>query len=141
VSSWNFNLEDLKKQAALIQDDEENPFPKTVIEVEEVLKQPAVAAAGGEDESADTSPKFPLSSPPQPSLSRESSLDMLQQLPVTIHSIVAETAANDGAERVTRVRSGPLPNPVQLKSATANGSKYVLLISFIFKTILFLPVL
>jgi hypothetical protein len=46
-----------------------------------------------------------------------------------------------GAERVTRVRSGPLPNPVQLKSATANGSKYVLLISFIFKTILFLPVL
>ncbi|KAH8959971.1 hypothetical protein BDL97_06G105700 [Sphagnum fallax] len=124
VSSWNFNLEDLKKQAALIQDDEENPFPKTVIEVEEVLKQPAAAAAGGgEDESADTSPKFPLSSPPQPSLSRESSLDMLQQLPVTIHSIVAETAANDGAERVTRVRSGPLPNPVQLKSATANGSK------------------
>ncbi|CAK9230616.1 unnamed protein product [Sphagnum troendelagicum] len=84
VSSWNFNLEDLKKQAALIQDDEENPFPKTVIEVEEVLKQPAAAAAGGEDESADTSPKFPLSSPPQPSLSRESSLDMLQQLPSSI---------------------------------------------------------
>jgi hypothetical protein len=88
-----------------IQDDEENPFPKTVIEVEEVLKQPAVAAAGGEDESADTSPKFPLSSPPQPSLSRESSLDMLQQLPVTIHSIVAETAANDVSSSSPKISS------------------------------------
>jgi len=91
-----------------IQDDEENPFPKTVIEVEEVLKQPAAAAAaaaGGEDESADTSPKFPLSSPPQPSLSRESSLDMLQQLPVTIHSIVAETAANDVSSSLPKISS------------------------------------
>lgn len=86
-----------------IQDDEENPFPKTVIEVEEVLKQPA--AAGGEDESADTSPKFPLSSPPQPSLSRESSLDMFQQLPVTIHSIVAETAANDVSSSLPKISS------------------------------------
>jgi hypothetical protein len=89
-----------------IQDDEENPFPKTVIEVEEVLKQPAAAAAaGGEDESADTSPKFPLSSPPQPSLSRESSSDMLQQLPVTIHSIVAETAGNDVSSSLTKISS------------------------------------
>jgi hypothetical protein len=87
-----------------IQDDEENPFPKTVIEVEEVLKQPA-AAAGGEDESADTSPKFPLSSPPQPSLSCESSSDMLQQLPVTIHSIVAETAANDVSSSLPKISS------------------------------------
>jgi hypothetical protein len=92
-----------------IQDDEENPFPKTVIEVEEVLKQPAAAAAaaaGGEDGSADSSPKFPLSSPPQPSLSRESSLDMLQQLPVTIHSIVAETAAND-VSSLPKISSSP----------------------------------
>ncbi|KAG0562070.1 hypothetical protein KC19_9G115600 [Ceratodon purpureus] len=112
VSAWNFNIEDLKAQAALIQDDDEvlEPKPLKVAidkDVEEVLP-PQVTPVKDDTKDAALSPLSPLA---QPALSHESSSERIQ-LPVTIHSIIAETT-NDAGERVTRVRSGPLPNPVQ----------------------------
>lgn len=56
---------------------------KNVVEVPK-LQIPLV-----KEESGDGSPQI-FSSSPQPSLSRESSSDRIQ-LPVTIHSIIAET--------------------------------------------------
>jgi hypothetical protein len=93
VSSWNFNVEDLKMQAAMIQDDDDSPTTRKAKEVEEVLKQveegPKSASRGTEG-SASSSPKF-LPTAAEPSLSRESSSERFQ-VPVTIHSIIAETA-------------------------------------------------
>lgn len=57
-----------------------------VKEVEEVPKAPGTQ---GNNESADASPQF-LSPSPQPSLTRDSSSDRFQ-VPVTTHSIIAET--------------------------------------------------
>ncbi|CAK9196153.1 unnamed protein product [Sphagnum troendelagicum] len=122
VSSWNFNVEDLKMQAAMIQDDDNSPTARKAKEVEEVLKQveegPKSASRGTEG-SASSSPKF-LPKAAEPSLSRESSSERFQ-VPVTIHSITAETA-NDAGERVTRIRSGPSSNPVQPKSGNSSKS-------------------
>jgi hypothetical protein len=93
VSSWNFNVEDLKMQAAMIQDDDDSPTARKAKEVEEVPKQveegPKSASRGTEG-SASSSPKF-LPKAAEPSLSRESSSERFQ-VPVTIHSIIAETA-------------------------------------------------
>lgn len=116
VSAWNFNVEDLKAQAALIQDDEEIVVAKVLKiavdkEVEEISQAP-VTPSKEEITEADLHCLSPLAQPP---LCHESSSDRIQ-LPVTIHSIIAETT-NDAGERVTRIRSGPLPNPGQSKSA------------------------
>ncbi|XP_073393518.1 uncharacterized protein [Physcomitrium patens] len=115
VSAWDFNVEDLKAQAALIQDDEE-VVPKLLkvalnTEAEEISQAP-VTPVKEEITEGDLQCSSPLSQPP---LCRESSFNRVQ-MPVTIHSIIAETT-NDAGERVTRIRSGPLPNPVQPKSA------------------------
>jgi serine/threonine protein kinase len=121
VSGWNFNLEDLKEKAALIQDDDEDLFMvigKEVIVVEDIEQVIKPQVLPVREANGDVPVHWLPSSPPPP-LSRQSSMDRFQQ-PVTIHSIIAETT-NDAGERVTRVRSGPLPNPVQPK--LANGMR------------------
>ncbi|KAH8972166.1 hypothetical protein BDL97_02G181500 [Sphagnum fallax] len=114
VSSWNFNVEDLKAQAALIQDDDDSP-PQTVKGDDELSKQ---LAQDGGDDAGDALPHVFSPSAELPS-SDDSSADRFSG-PVVIHSINAETA-NDAGDRGTRVRSGPLPTPLQVKPA--NGPK------------------
>ncbi|KAG0565283.1 hypothetical protein KC19_8G178800 [Ceratodon purpureus] len=125
VSGWNFNLEDLKAEAALIQDDDEDPsmeIGKEVIVVEDNTDQLTKLEVLPVRESNGDVPIHWLPSSPPPSLSRQSSMDRFQQ-PVTIHSIIAETT-NDAGERVTRVRSGPLPNPVQSKPTNGTRGRF-----------------
>uniref|UniRef100_A0A7I4C9B2 Protein kinase domain-containing protein n=1 Tax=Physcomitrium patens TaxID=3218 RepID=A0A7I4C9B2_PHYPA len=123
VSGWNFDLDDLKAEAALIQDGDEDlsmVVGKDVIVVEEqeVTKLQVLPFM----ETDGDVPSHCLTPSPPPSLSRQPSIDRFQQ-PVTIHSIIAETTS-DAGERVTRVRSGPLPNPVQTKPTNGMRGRF-----------------
>jgi serine/threonine-protein kinase OSR1/STK39 len=92
VSGWNFNLEDLKAEAALIQDDDEvmsTEIGKEVIVVEDIEQVTELQVLPVREANGDVPVHWLPSSPP-PSLSRQSTMDRFQQ-PVTIHSIIAET--------------------------------------------------
>ncbi|KAG0591959.1 hypothetical protein M758_1G207400 [Ceratodon purpureus] len=99
VSSWNFDVEDLKAQSALIPDDV-NP-PQTVKESDSEYAESSSRCYSSEPENSD------------------SGYSPDKAVPVTIHSLNVETA-NDAGDHVTRVRSGPLPNPAQSAKST-NG--------------------
>jgi serine/threonine protein kinase len=86
VSSWNFNVEDLKAQAALIQDDDDSP-PQTVKGDDELSKQ---LAQDGGDDAGDALPHVFSPSAELPSVD-DSSADRFSG-PVIIHPINAETA-------------------------------------------------
>lgn len=96
VSSWNFDLEDLKAQAAL---DDIEPF------------------SGTTDRNDTDGPEIQQASSPPPCSDYDA--DTTQQS-VMIHSIKAESAT-DAGEHVTRVRSGPLPAPLPFQAS--NGPR------------------
>eukprot|EP01018_Ginkgo_biloba_P014690 Gb_05752 [translate_table: standard] len=87
ISAWNFDLEDLKAQASLIQDDEEIRPSK------EQTENPKPES--GNHELMEVPSYF--------------------QSPATIHSLRVETTEKDG-DHVLRVRPGPLPFPLPLQS-------------------------
>ncbi|KAG0628450.1 hypothetical protein M758_1G027500 [Ceratodon purpureus] len=114
VSAWNFNIEDLKAQAALILGDDDHA--ESVKEEDDPPKQQALK--GHDDIISDAPSHFPsLVNTYDGSLSQETG-----QPPVTLHIVKVETANEAGDQRVTRVRSGTLPIPVQSTKPT-NGQK------------------
>lgn len=80
ISAWNFDLEDLKSQAALIKDYDELPAAKEDLEPQKSTK--------GSEDSKDTPSYF--------------------QSPINIGSLRVETLEKDG-DHVVRVQPGPKP--------------------------------
>lgn len=102
VSSWNFDVEDLKAQSALIRDD----------------GTPPQKVEG--NESGESSSHFHSS---EPEHSDSGYSPEKAHLPVIIHSLKVESP-NDADDHVTRVRSGPLPSSVKSAKST-NGQMSV----------------
>ncbi|CAM6043937.1 unnamed protein product [Sphagnum compactum] len=116
VSSWNFNVEDLKAQAALIQDDDDSP-PQTVKGDDELSKQ---LAHGGDDDAGDALPHVFSPSAELPS-SDDSSADRSSG-PVIIHSINAETANDLIVVQLCRGRFDVFEDDTDFESPGWHGS-------------------
>ncbi|CAK9216963.1 unnamed protein product [Sphagnum troendelagicum] len=116
VSSWNFNVEDLKAQAALIQDDDDSP-PQTVKGDDELSKQ---LAQDGGDDAGDALPHVFSPSAELPS-SDDSSADRFSG-PVIIHSINAETANDLIVVQLCRGRFDVFEDDTDFESPGWHGS-------------------
>ncbi|CAK9872195.1 unnamed protein product [Sphagnum jensenii] len=116
VSSWNFNVEDLKAQAALIQDDDDSP-PQTVKGDDELSKQ---LAQDGGDDAGDALPHVFSPSAELPN-SDDSSADRFSG-PVIIHSINAETANDLIVVQLCRGRFDVFEDDTDFESPGWHGS-------------------